>query len=292
MRELGKPEPVDADTLFMIASNTKGMTTLLLAELVDEGKLRWDEPVDRRSIRRSGWATPTTTKQVRVKHLICACTGLPRQDFGGSSSWQTPTPASTPPPLGTDAADQQVRRTFPVQQPDGGGGRLRRRLTGSIPQLELGAAYDKAMQTQHLRPARHDATRPSTSRSARAGTGRGRTGFDVDGQMSDMSNRFNHLIAPYRPAGGAWSSAADVAQLCPARAVEGGQPDGKRLVSEADLLERRKRGVPTGQNAWYGMGLFSEVISGVPVVTHGGTLQGFHSDLVDPAGRGGSAPCS
>ena len=45
VRELGKPTPVDENTLFMAASNTKGMTTLLLSELVDEGKLRWDEPV-------------------------------------------------------------------------------------------------------------------------------------------------------------------------------------------------------------------------------------------------------
>ena len=29
----------------MIASNTKAMTTLLLARLVDEGKLGWDTPV-------------------------------------------------------------------------------------------------------------------------------------------------------------------------------------------------------------------------------------------------------
>src|SRR5262249_1861129 len=45
VKELGKPDPVDADTLFIAASNTKAMTTLLLAELVDEKKLRWDEPV-------------------------------------------------------------------------------------------------------------------------------------------------------------------------------------------------------------------------------------------------------
>jgi CubicO group peptidase (beta-lactamase class C family) len=37
VRELGKPDPVDAHTRFMIASNTKGMTTLLLAALVDQG---------------------------------------------------------------------------------------------------------------------------------------------------------------------------------------------------------------------------------------------------------------
>src|SRR5476649_2959700 len=43
VREQGKPDPVDADTLFMAASNAKGMSTLLLAMLVDDGKLRWDE---------------------------------------------------------------------------------------------------------------------------------------------------------------------------------------------------------------------------------------------------------
>jgi len=41
VRELGKPEKVDENAVFMAASNTKGMTTLLLAELVDEKKLKW-----------------------------------------------------------------------------------------------------------------------------------------------------------------------------------------------------------------------------------------------------------
>ena len=45
MRELGKTEPVDGDTLYMIASNTKALTTLMLAKLVDEKKLTWDAPV-------------------------------------------------------------------------------------------------------------------------------------------------------------------------------------------------------------------------------------------------------
>ena len=36
---------MDAHTRFIIASNTKSMATLLLAKLVDQGKLRWDQPV-------------------------------------------------------------------------------------------------------------------------------------------------------------------------------------------------------------------------------------------------------
>ena len=80
VRELGKPEPVDENTLFMAASNTKGMTTLLLAELVDEKKLQWDEAVIE-VYPSFKLGNADTTKKVLVKNLICACTGLPRQDL-------------------------------------------------------------------------------------------------------------------------------------------------------------------------------------------------------------------
>ena len=42
VREIGGTEKVDADTLFMIGSNGKALTTLMLAKLVDEGKLTWE----------------------------------------------------------------------------------------------------------------------------------------------------------------------------------------------------------------------------------------------------------
>ena len=45
VRELNKPDPVDKDTLFAIASNTKAFTAAALAILIDEGKLRWDDKV-------------------------------------------------------------------------------------------------------------------------------------------------------------------------------------------------------------------------------------------------------
>src|SRR6266571_6101679 len=38
----GEPAPVDAHTLFQIASNTKAFTTACLAMLVDSGVLAWD----------------------------------------------------------------------------------------------------------------------------------------------------------------------------------------------------------------------------------------------------------
>ncbi|MHB8164096.1 MAG: serine hydrolase [Methanoregula sp.] len=45
VRELGKPEKVDPDTRFQIASVSKYVTAGAVGSLVDEGKLDWDEPV-------------------------------------------------------------------------------------------------------------------------------------------------------------------------------------------------------------------------------------------------------
>jgi len=45
VRELGKPEKVDPDTRFQIASVSKYVTAGAVGSLVDEGKLDWDTPV-------------------------------------------------------------------------------------------------------------------------------------------------------------------------------------------------------------------------------------------------------
>src|SRR5690242_17162829 len=45
VRKIGESAPVTPQTVFRIASNTKAFTAAALAMLVDEGKLRWDDPV-------------------------------------------------------------------------------------------------------------------------------------------------------------------------------------------------------------------------------------------------------
>ena len=45
VRELGKPEPVNPDTRFQIASVSKFVTGTAIGTLIDEGKLDWDTPV-------------------------------------------------------------------------------------------------------------------------------------------------------------------------------------------------------------------------------------------------------
>ncbi len=274
VRELGKPAAVDAHTKFMIASNTKGMTTLLLSVLADEGKLKWDEKVtDLYPSFRLG--SDAVTKSVEVRHLVCACTGLPRRDYafilgGAVPASDTFRQLSETSPTSKFGELYQYSNLMAAAAGYVGG-------SLAYPKLELGAAYDKAMQTRVFTPLGMGDT-TFDLKLGESGDWARPHGMDVDGRIVEMSNHFNHLIGPYRPAGGAWSSAADMARYVQLELGKGVTPEGKRVVSEANILERRKRGVPTGEDAFYGMGLMNNMVSGVQVVTHGGTLQGFHSD--------------
>ncbi|MEZ5313286.1 MAG: hypothetical protein R2862_06315 [Thermoanaerobaculia bacterium] len=57
-------------------------------------------------------------------------------------------------------------------------------------------------------------------------------------------------------------------------------PDGKRLVSERNLLTRYAPQVQVGEDVTYGMALMVDRRWGVPVVHHGGDLAGYHSDMI------------
>src|SRR6185295_19565178 len=47
VKELGKDSPVTPDTLFMIGSVPKAMTSMMMGTLVDEGIIDWDTPVSK-----------------------------------------------------------------------------------------------------------------------------------------------------------------------------------------------------------------------------------------------------
>ncbi|MFC4527524.1 serine hydrolase [Dyella halodurans] len=75
VRELGKPEAVDARTLFAIASNTKAFTAAALQMLAEEGKLNMDDRV----IDHLPWfqmSDPYVTREMRVRDLLAHRSGL------------------------------------------------------------------------------------------------------------------------------------------------------------------------------------------------------------------------
>jgi len=84
----GGGQAVDADTLFKIASNTKAMTTGVLARLVDAGKLQWDDPVVR-YLPQFRMSEPWITREMRVRDLLIHNSGL-REGAGDLMLWPEP----------------------------------------------------------------------------------------------------------------------------------------------------------------------------------------------------------
>ncbi|HZF14599.1 MAG TPA: serine hydrolase [Steroidobacteraceae bacterium] len=75
VRELGKPERVDADTIFMTGSTGKAMTVAALATLVDAGKIGWDDKV---TDRLPGFQLydPWVTRELTIRDLLVHRSGL------------------------------------------------------------------------------------------------------------------------------------------------------------------------------------------------------------------------
>jgi CubicO group peptidase (beta-lactamase class C family) len=278
VRELGKPELVDAHTLFMVASNTKGMSTLLLAKQVDAGKVGWEQPVTQvYPAFRLG--SDATTKKVLVRHLVCACTGLPRKDMDWIFGTQPTTPATTT--FDQLAATEPTSGFGEVFQYNNLMASAAGYIAGYLvyPKLEIGAAYDKAMQTEVFDPLGMTETTFSMPKALAANHATPHD-LDLDARPAVGQHAFNYSVIPYRPAGGAWSSAHDMIKYVQAEISEGLLPDGKRLVSARNLLQRRAPNVPVGEDAYYGMGLMTDASSGVTVVHHGGSMAGFKTDIL------------
>ena len=75
VRRLGDKTPVDARTLFGIASNTKAFTATAIGLLVEEGKLEWDAPV-RRYLPWFQLSDPYVTRELTVRDLLVHRSGL------------------------------------------------------------------------------------------------------------------------------------------------------------------------------------------------------------------------
>lgn len=75
VRSLKTQEPVDAHTLFAIASNSKAFTTTALGILVDEGKLDWDTKVTA-IIPEFKMYDPYVTAEFTIRDLLCHRSGL------------------------------------------------------------------------------------------------------------------------------------------------------------------------------------------------------------------------
>jgi CubicO group peptidase (beta-lactamase class C family) len=75
VRQMGEPAPVTPQSLFRIASNTKAFTAAALAILVDEKRIRWDDPVTQ-YLPAFQMYDPYVTREMTIRDLLTHRSGL------------------------------------------------------------------------------------------------------------------------------------------------------------------------------------------------------------------------
>jgi CubicO group peptidase (beta-lactamase class C family) len=272
-RVLGKPAKPDGDTKFMIASTTKPLTTLMLAKLVDAKKLAWDTPATT-ALPTFKLGNAETTGKVQIKHLICACTGMPRQDLEWIFEFKNRTPDTVMTGLGGMQPTTKFGELFQYSNVMAAGAGY---LGGHVafPKLELGKAYDEAMRTLVFAPLGMKAT-TFDYKKGETGNYAMPHSKDLSGNTVPATHALNYSAISVRPAGAAWSTVNDLLKYVQMELSEGKLPDGKPYIAKDVLLARRAPQVAIGKDGAYGMGLFIEKSHDVTVISHGGDMFGFH----------------
>jgi CubicO group peptidase (beta-lactamase class C family) len=288
VKEVGGTDPVTADTLMMIGSVTKSMTSMLAATLVDDGMVTWETPaVD--LLPEFAVADPTLTARLTVGDLFCACTGVPRQDL----ELVVDSDRFTPEALITSAVGLPLVAPFGERfqysnQIYAIGGYAATVAAGGA-RGDLAAAYRAAMRERVLGPVGMPRSTFALNDVLVDGDYAVSHGADLNGELRPLAllqeDRFVNSVAP---AGALWSTAAEMARYLQTELARGVAPSGARVVS-AESLERTwapRTAIPAEPESppllaeaveGYGMGWVTGAYKGRPLVHHSGGTLGFLS---------------
>ena len=274
VRERGTDHPITPDTVFPVASCTKGFTTALLAMLVDEGKVGWDDRV-RKHLPWFRLADPLADEAVTLRDLVTHRTGL----RGHEMLWyRAPWPA-----------EEAVRRIahVPLDGPFRGTFLYQSTMftaAGLAAGAAAGSTWDELVRKRLFEPlGMKNATTvfPPGGSAELASPHRRRPAGDV------AVIPWYELTAP-DPAGTIHATARDLGQWLRFQ-VNSGTVGGKKLVSAAALVEThtpqvalRLEGVerathPDTHLMSYGMGWTVQDYRGRLLVSHAGILDGFRA---------------
>jgi CubicO group peptidase (beta-lactamase class C family) len=274
VRERGTTEPVTPTTLFMIGSMTKPLTSLMMARLVDGKKFAWDTPVTK-LMPTFALGDPEATARATMAHTVCACTGLPRMDMEFIFESKGSTPASRIELLRAMKPTTGFGETFQYSNLMVSAGGYVAAMTAGRG-TDLRRAYTDAMTAEVLKPLGMTSTVLDLDEARKKEHARphGRTlTFDTQPIPTDYERSVDSVM----PAGGAWSSLHDLSRWLLLE-LGNGKLDGKQIVSEANLLERRKPRAKISAKSAYGLALMIDESRGLVVIGHGGNTFGFSAD--------------
>ncbi len=275
VKKRGSKAAVGPRTLFMIGSVTKPLTALMMARLIDQGRFSWDTPVTE-VLPSFALGDAATTKAVQMRHTVCACTGMPRQDFEFIFEYGKLSAEDRLASMKAMVPTTRFGETFQYSNlmvSAGGFAAAHARSPGK----KLVPAYAEAMQSLVFAPLGMKSTTLYVDRVAR-GDHANPHPRDLRGEPVALAPQAESWTLPVAPAGAVWSNADDMARFL-ALELGKGQLGGKRLVSEQQLLARRAPQVKITDEASYALAWGITREGGLEAIGHDGATAGFSTLL-------------
>jgi CubicO group peptidase (beta-lactamase class C family) len=273
MRELGRSAPADTQTLFAIGSTTKAMTAAALGMLVDEGKVRWDDPVTRYlPLFQTG--DPYVTRELTVRDLLTHRGGLGNADY---LWYESEIPAAE--------VRRRVRFLRPAYSLRSGFiyQNIMYAVAGDVVEAASGMPWEEFVRRRIFGPlamARTVATLRETQTRDNVASPHDR----IDGAIRVIRNA---SVDPVAPAGSIWSSVADMANWMRFMLDTARTAEGRPLLKPAtwaELLKPQTIVTPQGfyptarltRPHWttYAFGWFQHDYNGRAVSFHTGSIDG------------------
>ncbi|HKJ11839.1 MAG TPA: serine hydrolase domain-containing protein [Ornithinimicrobium sp.] len=262
-------EPVTTDTLFHIGSTHKAVTALLVATLVDDGVLDWDDSV-------ADLVEADLDPDITMRHLLTMTSGLP-----AAAEDALPEAVRRQPSI-----DDAVFSAFSSAEPLGPPGEVfeysnvstavagyAAAAAGDPDAVDLHQAYLDQIRERVLDPLQMTDSAMLASQ-ARA-TGDLARSYEMDGdEPVELASEDTDLDL-LAPAGSLKSSADDMARFL-AVLLHGGQtPDGTQIVSPEAIATMWAPEIDG-----YAMGWETGSVDGVDYLSHDGSYDGFLSLLM------------
>jgi CubicO group peptidase (beta-lactamase class C family) len=270
VKTAGRPEPVTTSTVFQIGSTSKAFTAALVAMMVDEGKVGWeDRVIDHLADFRM--YDPWVTREFTIGDLLAQHSGMPAYAGDGQAF------------LGFDRDHiiRSLRFIKPVSS-------FRSRfayvnnlflVAGKVVERYTGRTWEEALAERIFKPL------------GMAETSAGVDGYTKSGDVATPHNIQGGKVAPlpldmdwvyiYGPAGGINSNVLDMAQWIRLQ-INDGTVDGKKLVSAENMDYTHSPKTiagpdPRGHNVFYCLSWVYEEGASSPLIWHNGGTTGCHT---------------
>lgn len=271
VREAGKPDRVDENTLFMIGSNTKAFTATALALLEDEKKLSLDDKV-RKWLPAFTLHDTLAAREADIRDMLSHRVGM--KTFQGDFMYWT-----------SDLTRREVIQKFGALPPAkgfrSGFGYCNAAfvVAGETIPAATGVSWEAFVKERILKPLGMDRTRMLAAELAREGN-LAASHTLVQGKLVKLPHP---LIDNLGPAGSMSSSAREMTHWLRMQ-LDSGRFGGRQVIPFAALQSTRTaHTIVSSQPSpffprhfnLYGLGWFLQDYDGRQVITHTGGVNGF-----------------